>query len=246
MVQSNGTRAESHLFKIDFTGRKKYSGFSKDFRFVSAAGASAARRAMPTSGAWEVGNSGGGQSAVGLSRLALRQPAWPWARVPASGFGSAGLKGRSCVAGRRTGRRRIVKRGVVWGRTGDMAHLDARPFFRFLFAMSRNFLPTPPVPSPPRSLHSDYGGPILLARPRAPLDRVFSGSPPHARIKFHRHFVSVQRIAPSRLRFDANSGANFPTKASPQFAGKVSSACQRAHSLPRLTPLPHPDHRPWQ
>src|SRR5580704_17239724 len=246
MVHSNGTRAKSHLFNIDFTGRKKYSGFSKDFRFVSAAGASAARRAMPTSGAWEVGNSGGGQSAVGLSRLALRQPAWPWARVPASGFGSAGLKGRSCVAGRRTGRRRIVKRGVVWGRTGDMAHLDARPFFRFLFAMSRNFLFRTSCTFIPSLFAFRIRRPHSLGPAAAPLDRVFSGSPPHARIEFHRHFVSVQRIAPSRLRFDANSGANFPTKASPQFAGKVSSACQRAHSLPRLTPLPHPDHRPWQ
>src|SRR5258708_594815 len=95
---------------------------------------------MATSGGWEVGNSGRGQSAVGLSRLALREPAWPWARAPASGFGSAGPKGRSCVGGRRTERRRIAKRGVVWGRTGDMAHLYAIPLFRFLFAMSRKFL----------------------------------------------------------------------------------------------------------
>jgi hypothetical protein len=50
-VHSNGTRAESHRFNIDFTGNKKYSGFSLDFRFVSAAGEFAARRAMPTSGA---------------------------------------------------------------------------------------------------------------------------------------------------------------------------------------------------
>jgi hypothetical protein len=51
MVQSNGTRSESHRFKIDFTGNKKYSGFSADFLRVSAAGEFAARRAMPTSGA---------------------------------------------------------------------------------------------------------------------------------------------------------------------------------------------------
>src|SRR5712692_3117008 len=48
MVHSNGTRFESHRFKIDFTGSIKYSGFSADFRCVSAGGADAARRAIPT------------------------------------------------------------------------------------------------------------------------------------------------------------------------------------------------------
>src|SRR5215467_5893084 len=49
MVQSNGTRWESHRFRIDFTGSTKYSGRSPDFLFVSAGGEEAARRAMPTS-----------------------------------------------------------------------------------------------------------------------------------------------------------------------------------------------------
>jgi len=49
MVHSNGTRWESQRFKIDFTGSTKYSGFSADFRSVSAGGEDAARRAMPTS-----------------------------------------------------------------------------------------------------------------------------------------------------------------------------------------------------
>src|SRR5260370_34809599 len=49
MVHSNGTRWESQRFKIDFTGSTKYSGFSADFRSVSAGGDDAARRAMPTS-----------------------------------------------------------------------------------------------------------------------------------------------------------------------------------------------------
>jgi len=49
IVHSNGTRFESHWFRIDFTGNKKYSGFSADFRRVSAGGENAARRAMPTS-----------------------------------------------------------------------------------------------------------------------------------------------------------------------------------------------------
>src|SRR5260370_3804122 len=51
MVHSNGTRCESHRFKIDFTGSTKYSGFSADLRSVSAGGEDAARRAIPTNGA---------------------------------------------------------------------------------------------------------------------------------------------------------------------------------------------------
>ena len=51
MVQSKGTRFDSHLFKIDFTGKRKYSGRSSDLRRVGAAGEIEARRAMPTSGA---------------------------------------------------------------------------------------------------------------------------------------------------------------------------------------------------
>src|SRR5882762_542355 len=48
MVHSNGTRFESHRFRIDRTGRTKYSGRSGDFLRVSAGGEHAARRAMPT------------------------------------------------------------------------------------------------------------------------------------------------------------------------------------------------------
>src|SRR6266403_609005 len=51
MVQSKGTRLDSHLFKIDFTGKRKYSGRSSDLRRVGAGGEIEARRAMPTSGA---------------------------------------------------------------------------------------------------------------------------------------------------------------------------------------------------
>src|SRR5882672_5913800 len=51
MVQSKGTRLDSHLLRIDFTGRRKYSGRSSDARRVGAAGEIEARRAMPTSGA---------------------------------------------------------------------------------------------------------------------------------------------------------------------------------------------------
>src|SRR5258707_9675896 len=49
MVHSKGTRFESQRFRIDFPGSTKYSGFSADFRRVSAGGEDAARRAMPTS-----------------------------------------------------------------------------------------------------------------------------------------------------------------------------------------------------
>jgi hypothetical protein len=87
IVHSNGTLSDSHRFKIDFTGNKKYSGFSFDFRFVSAVGEEAARRAMPTSGAGAVWSSGGGQSAVALSTLRLGPPAFSRAREPASGIG---------------------------------------------------------------------------------------------------------------------------------------------------------------
>src|SRR5205807_1401617 len=44
MVQSKGTRPDSHLFKMDFTGRRKYSGRSSDLRCVGAAGEMEARR----------------------------------------------------------------------------------------------------------------------------------------------------------------------------------------------------------
>lgn len=135
MVQSNGTRAESQRFRIDFTGSKKYSGFSADRRCVSAAGDFAARRAMPTSGAREVGSCGGGQSAVGASGLPVHQPAVPWARGPASGLGSGvtGQNGREAVAGRRTGRRRQPEGRAAGNgeRTGDIAHLEQGEYFAF-------------------------------------------------------------------------------------------------------------------
>src|SRR6266581_5827902 len=90
IVHSNGTRFESHRFRIDFTGSTKYSGRSSDFLRVAAGGEDAARRAMPTSRAlarscgaaaasrvqpfarfWESGETedGGGQSAVGQPEL---------------------------------------------------------------------------------------------------------------------------------------------------------------------------------
>src|ERR1700739_3372537 len=55
MVQSKGTRPDSHLLRMDFTGSRKYSGRSCDVRRVGAAGEIEARRGMPTSGAAQAG-----------------------------------------------------------------------------------------------------------------------------------------------------------------------------------------------
>jgi hypothetical protein len=89
---------------------------------------------MPTSGARGVWSCGGGQSAVGFSRLPLHQPVSPGARVPASSVGSgvSGLKGRVRTTGRLARRRRIVGSGVEWGRTGGIAHLEPAQYFAFL------------------------------------------------------------------------------------------------------------------
>lgn len=109
MVHSNGTRSESHRFRIDFTGSRKYSGRSSDFLLLFAGGEVAARRAMPTSGAAAsrarlstqvsglrgvacpnpVGASGG-QSAVGQPEVLLSRPA-PARDAPASPCGSPAL-----------------------------------------------------------------------------------------------------------------------------------------------------------
>src|SRR2546430_4707552 len=109
MVHSNGTRSESHRFKIDFTGKTKYSGRSADLLVVSAGGEAAARRAMPTSRAWarllgsaaefrtgllewfggrSVATGAGGQSGVARSALL---PCWP-----ASGRSEERRVGKEC------------------------------------------------------------------------------------------------------------------------------------------------------
>src|SRR3974390_1076151 len=119
---------------MEFTGSTKYPGFSRELLFVSATGEFAARRAMPTSGARGVWTCGGGQSAGGSSRLPLHQPFSPRAGATASvcGSGLIGQKGRSCTAGGVAGRRRFSRIGVVWGRTGDIAHLEPAQYFAFL------------------------------------------------------------------------------------------------------------------
>src|SRR4051812_48805946 len=162
MVHSNGTRLESQRFRIDFTGSRKYSGRSSDFRAVSAAGEQAARRAMPTSvasasrvrpsaksGSPPVSPPGGGQSAAGLPGLlplgpASSDPGEPAQTVrgsPESSIPDHGCCGFGpCVSGLRgksaacvTGRRRTSMIGAVVERTGDMAHLTVPPqYFAFL------------------------------------------------------------------------------------------------------------------
>src|ERR1700739_2916896 len=67
MVQSKGTRPDSHLLRMDFTGSRKYSGRSCDVRRVGAAGEIEARRAMPTSGAARSGAAPGTASVAALA-----------------------------------------------------------------------------------------------------------------------------------------------------------------------------------
>src|SRR5579859_502102 len=159
MVQSNGTRDESQRFRIDFTGRRKYSGRPADFRWLSAGGEHAARRAMPTSGtaAFRVRPSarllepcgtasceaGGGQSAVGQPEMLPPKPAlveastfkWrPPGEAPAFGVGlvAEGLTGKSVAVDCVARRRGIPKFRAVEERTGDIAHLEARrQYFAF-------------------------------------------------------------------------------------------------------------------
>src|SRR5258708_1980933 len=165
MVQSKGTRPDSHLFKIDFTGSRKYSGRSSDFRRVGAAGEIEARRAMPTSGATPLGatpgtaraasfrkscglgsgspqkaGANGGQSETPLSGTTLPEPrsgASSWVRV----FGVRSGKTGKREAEESGARRRIGKPAVFdEERTGDIAHLETASVFRFLFALSRTFV----------------------------------------------------------------------------------------------------------
>src|ERR1700746_1102752 len=67
MVQSKGTRPDSHLLRMDFTGSRKYSGRSSDAQRVEAAGEIEARRAMPTSGAAQSGAAPGTASVAALA-----------------------------------------------------------------------------------------------------------------------------------------------------------------------------------
>src|SRR6266478_3218267 len=174
MVQSKGTRFDSHLFKIDFTGKRKYSGRSSDLRRVGAGGEIEARRAMPTSGAaasfaattaslrkscelrsaWpQEAGAGGGQSAPLLNGTMSETISEKGLPGPESGASSSvrmfGLP--SGQTGKREAedngaRRRIGKpAGFDEERTGDIAHLDTGRVFRFSFALSSVFVFYSPV-----------------------------------------------------------------------------------------------------
>ncbi|SRR6266487_579009 len=176
MVQSKGTRFDSHLFKMDFTGKRKYSGRSSDLRRVGAGREIEARRAMPTSGAAPSGAKPGAAAftvtAASFRKSCELRSGWPQ-EAEAGGGQSApllngtmsgtiserglpgpesGASSRVRVFGQRSGqtgkreaeengaRRRIGEpAGLDEERTGDIAHLDTRRVFRFLFAMSRTF-----------------------------------------------------------------------------------------------------------
>src|SRR6266705_727332 len=90
MVHSNGTRSEPHRFKIDFTGKTKYSGRSADFLVVAAGGEAAARRAMPTSRAWARLLGSAAESRIGLVE-------WFGLRSLATGAGGRSGAARSAL-----------------------------------------------------------------------------------------------------------------------------------------------------
>src|SRR5437016_12129203 len=95
MVQSKGTRPDSHLFKMDFTGRRKYSGRSSDLRCVGAAGEMEARRAMPTSGAARSGAAAGTAStaAAPCRKSCELRSGWPQEAGARGGQSAARLSG---------------------------------------------------------------------------------------------------------------------------------------------------------
>src|SRR5256885_16421749 len=128
IVHSNGTRFESHRFKIERTGNTKYSGRDREARRESAGGDDAARRAMPTSfvafarGAW---CSCGGQSAGTRPCNSPRGPLQSWASSVAPSFGlCSGHSGKRDSVG-------VGAEGTAEN-AGDMAHLeDPAQYFAF-------------------------------------------------------------------------------------------------------------------
>jgi len=188
---------------------------------------------MPTSGAWEVGNSGRGQSAVGLSRLALRQPAWPWqGRRPLALVQQA--KGRSCVAGRRTERRRHRETRRRMGKNWGMAHLDVSLLFRFCSPVKNS------PPGPPRlqclalcieNTASPFSSPVRSASWYS----IFLGAFRMRASSFTRILFLVQPIARCESRFRPNSWAKPATSAP---AKSCYSRLQRSHAFRRFAPLP--------
>jgi|SRR5690242_3291787 len=161
MVHSKGTRSESHLFRIDRTGRAKYSGRSRELLRLSAGGEEAARRAMPTSGAGAPGSAEAAASRRPPGRLGKRSCAAAGGGQSALRFGVLLLPGHSSGAspgtplfglcsgriGKRLSelgtarRRRPENPGDGRGekreeRTGDIAHLVLVQYFAFSSLLS--------------------------------------------------------------------------------------------------------------
>src|ERR1700688_557664 len=167
MVQSKGTRLDSHLFRIDFTGSRKYSGRSSDLRRVGAAGEMEARRAMPTSGSAPCGAEPGTARAASFRKSSMRSGAPQEAgrrggqsaptgslmisgtTLPGPGSGASSWVRVFGLRSGQTGKRKAEESGArrrigkpaefVEERTGDIAHLETKRFFRFLFALSSTF-----------------------------------------------------------------------------------------------------------
>ena len=206
---------------------------------------------MPTSGAWEVRICGGGQSAEGSSGLPLHQPAAPGARGPASGFGSvvSGQKGRNRTTGRRTGRRRIVGRSDVRGRTGDIAHLEPGQYFAFsspcqVFSLFLRPSSSPCAPCLPS---------VLISPARTPAEPCSSGSFSSALSRLTLGSTKGSRASPTHHCWHPL----LPHRRSrTEFAGPSPKACAQysaKHSRPfahrsfsGFQALPNSHHRPRQ
>src|ERR1700731_2851732 len=189
MVHSKGTRRESQRFRMDLTGKRKYSGRSFEVRCVSAGGDFAARRAIPSSGGFtplagattaaRVPVSGrfwgpadtagdGGQSATFVPGLLLCGPRATGARsaVPFFGLCVSGHSGKSDAVVGDAMRRRVKVLAGEGNGTGDIAHLEARQqYFAFcspsqeLFSLYIRCKAFPPITS---CIHS-YPHPCRIA-----------------------------------------------------------------------------------
>src|ERR1700719_3075742 len=162
MVHSKGTRRESQRFRMDLTGKRKYSGRSFEVRCVSAGGDFAARRAIPTSGGFtplagattaaRVPVSGrfwgpadtagdGGQSATFVPGLLLCGPRATGARsaVPFFGLCVSGHSGKSDAVVGDAMRRRVKFLAGEGNGTGDIAHLEARGSISLFVRLVKNY-----------------------------------------------------------------------------------------------------------
>jgi hypothetical protein len=149
---------------MDFTGSRKYSGRSSEVRRVAAAGEIEARRAMPTSGATLlcVGPSSAKAATLRKSSRWIgslheegklgrqSEPPLSGTMLPEPVDGASALVRAFGLRSGQSGKREAEELAAGWRigkpaveleeRTGDMAHLETNPLFRFLFAMSSSFV----------------------------------------------------------------------------------------------------------